>query len=483
MAPASDRRERGAELAELAERRERLERELNRLLPELTGQRHLDALTPADLAERLPAEAALVEIVWYGDRRAERATGRYAAFVLRRGAGPVRVELGEDSALDPAVKLWRQALLGWSAALPEGQRRDLERQADEHGAALRRRVWEPLARHLPDGVRTVYLVPDGDLARLPWVALPGSRPGTVLLEDYALSVVPHAPFLLEALREPPTRHSRTGLLAVGGVAYADARAWPALQGSAAEVREVEALAGDRTTVLRGAAATPRRVEEALRGVRYALLSTHAFFDEQRFGEEQQRRERQLRGWVFNPAQPGGAPGLGLRNPLAYSGLVLAGAGGPKSDDPGGAILSGEAIVDLPLEGLLSACDTGLGVRSGDEGVRGLVRAFHLAGCRDVVASLWQVNDEATAALMARLFHGLLKEGKAPLEALRQAQLALYRHPELLPRLAGPERGPPDFAAAVRVDAARPAAGKLPAGLPRRTPPRYWAAFFLSGAGR
>ena len=71
--------------------------------------------------------------------------------------------------------------------------------------------------------------------------------------------------------------------------------------------------------------------------------------------------------------------------------------------PDGGILTGEAIAGLQLEKLklvvLSACETGLGANTDTEGVRGLQRAFHLAGCPDVVASLWEVNDEATAALM------------------------------------------------------------------------------------
>jgi CHAT domain-containing protein len=250
---------------------------------------------------------------------------------------------------------------------------------------------------------------------------------------------------------------------------------------------VAALAGGHAQVLAGGAATPRRVGEALPKVRYALLSTHGFFDEARLDEERRQLERQRKEWAFDADRPGGELGVALRSPLAYNGLVLAGANDPKAAGDDGGVLGGAAIVDLPLEGLrlavLSACDTGLGARTEDEGVRGLVRAFHLAGCRDVIASQWQVNDEATAALMARLFHGLLKEGKPPLQALREAQLTLYRHPELLPQLAGADRGPPDFAAAVRVDAARPAARGAVAGLPVRTPPRYWAAFFLSGAGR
>ena len=96
------------------------------------------------------------------------------------------------------------------------------------------------------------------------------------------------------------------------------------------------------------------------------------------------------------------------------GLVLAGANRPET--PGRGILTGEAIVGLDLRGLelavLSACETGLGDVAGGEGVFGLQRAFHVAGCRNVVASLWKVDDEATAALMALFYRHLWEEEDA-----------------------------------------------------------------------
>src|SRR5205085_11898789 len=82
-----------------------------------------------------------------------------------------------------------------------------------------------------------------------------------------------------------------------------------------------------------------------------------------------------------------------------------------------------------------------GTRLSGEGVQSLQRAFHLAGCPNVIASLWKVNDAATAALMAKFYHELWINKKSPIEALREAQLTIYYHPELLSDLAG-ERGVP-----------------------------------------
>src|SRR5262249_11917820 len=141
-----------------------------------------------------------------------------------------------------------------------------------------------------------------------------------------------------------------------------------------------------------------------------------------------------------------------------SGLVLAGANRPPPKDPkelerhDSGILTAEAIAALDLErmdlAVLSACETGLGEVAGGEGGFGLQRAFHVAGCKNVVASLWQVDDQATAALMGLFYHKLWRENQPPLRALREAQLYLYRHPERVGVLAKLHSGP-DFDNEVR----------------------------------
>jgi CHAT domain-containing protein len=71
-----------------------------------------------------------------------------------------------------------------------------------------------------------------------------------------------------------------------------------------------------------------------------------------------------------------------------------------------------------------------------EGVAALVRAFHIAGCKDVVATLWSVSDPATAVLTEEFYTNLLtKKGMSKREALRQAQLKVLRHPELVDKRA------------------------------------------------
>jgi CHAT domain-containing protein len=76
--------------------------------------------------------------------------------------------------------------------------------------------------------------------------------------------------------------------------------------------------------------------------------------------------------------------------------------------------------------VLSACQTALGKEIKGEGLVGLTRGFMYAGAPRVVASLWKVDDKATAELMKQFYRGMLKEGLRPAAALRAAQVSMWQ---------------------------------------------------------
>jgi CHAT domain-containing protein/tetratricopeptide (TPR) repeat protein len=83
--------------------------------------------------------------------------------------------------------------------------------------------------------------------------------------------------------------------------------------------------------------------------------------------------------------------------------------------------------------VLSACQTAVGNELSGEGVIGLSRGFLYAGAARVMASLWTVDDRATAELMGRFYRKLLSEHMTPSAALRSAQLEMRQ----LPRWSSP----------------------------------------------
>jgi len=76
--------------------------------------------------------------------------------------------------------------------------------------------------------------------------------------------------------------------------------------------------------------------------------------------------------------------------------------------------------------VLSACQTALGKEVLGEGLVGLARGFMLAGSPRVVASLWQVSDQATAEFMKGFYTAMVKEKLPASAALRVAQLEMRR---------------------------------------------------------
>ena len=143
-------------------------------------------------------------------------------------------------------------------------------------------------------------------------------------------------------------------------------------------------------------------------------------------------------------------------------------------------MAGLNLDDMDLA-VLSACQTGLGEAAAGEGVFGLQRAFHIGGARNVVASLWTVDDDATAALMNLFYNHLWDDGEPPLEALHRRPVGAVPQPR---GHSGRWR---------KASAHRTGSTPFRWSRSRRPTPRWrrrasaavqdWAAFVLSGAGR
>src|SRR5262249_33022190 len=108
-----------------------------------------------------------------------------------------------------------------------------------------------------------------------------------------------------------------------------------------------------------------------------------------------------------------------------SGLVLSLV--DENGRPQDGFLRMDEIFNLRLPSglvVLTACETALGKEIKGEGLVGLTRGFMYAGAKRVVASLWEVDDQATSELMRFFYRGMLKEGLRPAAALREAQIEM-----------------------------------------------------------
>ncbi|MEW6210913.1 MAG: CHAT domain-containing protein [Acidobacteriota bacterium] len=110
-----------------------------------------------------------------------------------------------------------------------------------------------------------------------------------------------------------------------------------------------------------------------------------------------------------------------------SGLVLSLV--DESGRPQNGFLRLHEIYNLKLAAdlvVLSACRTALGRNIRGEGLMGIARGFMHAGARRVVASLWKVDDRATAELMKHFYRRMLTDGMSPSAALAEAQRAMLK---------------------------------------------------------
>ncbi len=454
-------------------------------------QTKVEDIHPRQMAALLAEDAVFIDFVRYiqpnsyllrlGKKKAEAA--RVLGFVISHGRKIACVDLGDADRIEGLVLRWRDEILAG---------RD-----DGTGQELRELVWDPISELFPEGTRTVYVAPDGALSLVAWGALPTGDTGHLLLEDYAIATVPHGQFLAEQLRrESPRRNpAAQQILAVGDVHYGvrtnDALVrqlgikqmqWQPLQASADEVAAVSAAAADRhCMVLTGAAATPSAVLERLPHSRWAHFATHGFFVDPLL-------EKKLNLTTEMPAEEKlsvhrSRHTVLARSPFIRSGLALAGAnelgeldelGVPKCTK---GILTAEEIAASDCSSMelvvLSACETGRGDMAHGDGVFSIQTAFHVAGARNVIGTLWKIDDRATAQLMGTFYRLLWEDGRTPLDALRTAQLQAIHAARKQPMdLRGP-----DLSGTV----------SLTAGTARRAPTaanniRTWAAFVLSGPG-
>ncbi len=124
----------------------------------------------------------------------------------------------------------------------------------------------------------------------------------------------------------------------------------------------------------------------------------------------------------------------IPNPMLKSGIALSGANASAIKGKSDGIVTALKLSGLDLKGtdlvVLSACQTGVVDINSTDSVSGLSKAFIQAGAKDIVMSLWSVDDQATKELMTS-FYQEMKENKNYAKALKAAKLKMIaegRHP-------------------------------------------------------
>lgn len=271
-------------------------------------------------------------------------------------------------------------------------RRVVEKRTTREYLPHAQQLYDWLVRPLePDLVQpqitTLVFVPDSALRTIPLAALHDGS--SFLIKKFALALTPGI-----TLTDPrPLNRDKLRFLAAG--LTTSVQGFPALPYVAEEVASIEQLfKGDQ--LLNDAFQTPR-LERELRDGRYGVLhiATHGKF----------------------------STDVNDSFLLTFDGKLT--------------MRSLDQLVGLfrfrqePLELLtLSACQTGIG---DDRAALGLAGVALKAGARSALATLWFINDEASATLISEFYRQLRNPSLSKAVALQQAQLKLlhdriYEHP-------------------------------------------------------
>lgn len=240
-------------------------------------------------------------------------------------------------------------------------------------------LFAPLRAHIRNS--RLIIVPHGVLHYLPFGAFRDPRTKRYLIEDYTITYAPSASsirFLRE--KETPVKGKALVIGAPAGVL-------PELPGALREAKMVGAMLHSVPMV--GAAAKESLLYQLKGDVDLVHIAAHGFYD--------------------------------ADTPL-FSRIALA-----AGDGSDGNLEVHEILSDVDLTGVnlvvLSACQTALGkVSAGDE-IVGLTSALLYAGTPGVISTLWEIGDDAAAALMNHFYRRLL-QGDSAADALRFAQLQL-----------------------------------------------------------
>lgn len=120
----------------------------------------------------------------------------------------------------------------------------------------------------------------------------------------------------------------------------------------------------------------------------------------------------------------------ILNPMLKSGIVLSGANESIRTHKSDGIIKALELSGINLKGtelvVLSACETGLGEIEEAQGIVGLNKAFMKAGAKQIVMSLWSVDDMATALLMEHFYQNI-KSAKSYSDALRNSKIWMIGH--------------------------------------------------------
>jgi|GEM_PF-4546325 len=425
-----------AEMKTLQEEKRKLSREERKLETQEVKERTW--IETSQVVRALKKSDALIDILRLGiyqPLEEKPIRFHYVAWVITPTKKTV-IDLGDADAIDQqAIKVRRLISQGERRIAEIGEVK-AEEEVKKELSTLSDMLLRPLQKSI-DSAEQWIISPDGELWTIPW--------GALLIDEQRYLIEAKKLFLVNSSADivRPSTVEPNKLPTTPPVIYANPEfgqlvkdkekqgprfsnglrlgAVPQLTGASLEAQSAEKLFkkiyGDNVIAHTNSNATTENFF-ALKRPTALHIATHGFF-EPSLGHAQLTDDQFQKGQLGILAS--------FDDPLLRCGLLAANCNRTDGEGVQG-IITGLDVLSLDLRGcqmvILSACETGLGDNYVGEGVSGLRQAFHLAGARSVLASLWSISDNSTATLMEDLASKWSKDDQSVADAFAEAQRSL-----------------------------------------------------------
>ncbi len=387
-----------------------------------------------DIKNKLQANEAAVNII-----RAQKANDtvvEYAAFIVKKNSTePILVKITNSKKFEnDFVKEYSDKM--------ENKKED---------KLSYNRFWKQINSQL-SGITKIYLSPDGIYNQVNLFTLQNPVTQKYVLDEIAISLLPNLTYIFNDNSTNPSKTaelfgfpdyeydfskkenkkqvtpSLTPMLAMSRFGFSEL---PPLPGTKTEIENISTSLQNNKWQIH-IYTKEKASEEQLKKVnspKVLHIATHGFFLKNVMDSE----DESILGFEATKLK---------QNPLLRSGIMMAGASIVARDttntnfEQDGIFTAYEAsLLNLNNTDLvvLSACETGLGVDLNNQGVFGLQRAFYIAGAKNLIMSLWVVDDDATQILMSEFYKewGTDPAKENISKAFKKAQLEVrkkYPHP-------------------------------------------------------
>jgi len=375
-----------------------------------------------DISKNLKDKQAYIDFAKAGEY--------YYIFTLdnKENVNFIRIDKESSKKIDSLVKSFRKDIgILLNESLDNKELAHLTKSSKEKLAKLYSAIFTPLKDIIKDK-QSLIISPDGALKLIPFEAMYNKNSNKYLIEEKNIKYIPSGKELVRLYKFNNTKLAKNETVIFDNPDFKDKSA------KNKKIDTITTLNTNRAGIVKslfklkfdklpGTKAEAKAIKETLKN-KIKIVE----FSEKEANEDNLLKVKEPKilhiathGFFINDKT--------IPNPMLKSGIALSGANNGAKFRTGYGIVTALKLSGLKLKGtdlvVLSACETGVVDINSTESVSALGKAFIQAGAKDIIISLWTVDDNATKELMSSFYKKMLHT-KSYSKALKEAKLEMIK---------------------------------------------------------